>query len=109
MRTKDGLEALEEVKILLEYLYMDENNKIVVSNGLTKLEISMDEDFCIYARNLSFPELGTFPYPMVIENFAGCVEQLKDTPPNMEYAGFKSFWEEIKVTTLANLALNKGV
>ena len=34
MRTKDGLKDIEDISILLQYLYMDESHKIIVKNSM---------------------------------------------------------------------------
>ncbi len=52
MRTKENLFEMENITILLQYLYINPEHKIKYNNGLTTLEIYMDENFEIYAKNL---------------------------------------------------------
>lgn len=39
MRTTDVLFDMEEIPILYQYLYMDENHYITVDNGITQPEV----------------------------------------------------------------------
>ena len=57
MRTKDELFMLGEVSTLLQYLFMSEKHTIIFNNGLTDLQIRMDENFNIWCRNLQFPDI----------------------------------------------------
>lgn len=110
MRTKEVLvEGLEDVKILLQYLYMDEDHNIDISNGITKLSIKLAENLEVLQMNLSFPHLGYTCRDMRIEEWLACVEQLKEQPSDCGYGNFKNKWDEIKTITLMQVALNKGV
>ncbi len=109
MRTKDTLLKLEDITILYQYLYMSEDHHITVDNGLTKLLIKMNENGVFRAKNLKFPDLPDFNYSemMTVPNIMAIIEQLEEVPP-LEFADhFKNRWEEIKETTLSNLALNR--
>lgn len=57
MRTKDELFMLGEVSTLLQYLFMSEKHTITFNNGLTDLQIRMDENFNIWCRNLQFSDI----------------------------------------------------
>lgn len=108
MRTREVLvEGFEEVKTLMQYLYMNEEHKIKIPNGLTTLCISMDENMEIinYDSHLGFKH----KRPMELSEWFSCVEQLKKQPSDCGYGDFKSKWEEIKTITLMQVALNKGV
>ena len=110
MRTREVLvEGLEDVKTLLQYLYMDEEHDITVSNGITKLSIKLTDNLDALQMNLSFAHLGYTCREMRIEEWLACVEQLKKQPSDCGYGDFKSKWEEIKTITLMQVALNKGV
>ena len=106
MRTKETLFGMENITILLQYLYMNPEHKIKYNNGLTTLEIYMSNDFEIYAKNLKFEDLpplyftSTFNIPYIL----GLIEILKDTKSDMEDV-FKNKWEEILKVTKANLGL----
>lgn len=110
MRTREVLvEGFEDVKTLLQYLYMDEDYDIVVSNGITKLSIKLADNLEALQMNLSFPHLGYTCRPMRLEEWLACVEQLKEQSSDCDYGNFKNKWEEIKTITLMQVALNKGV
>ena len=104
MRNKERLKAFEDVAILFQYLYMDENHSIVVNNGLCDLQIRMDEDchvFCQIEQNdLQYDDA------MSIANTLAIIEQLKTAKPTQYPDHFNSRWDEIKDITKLNLALN---
>lgn len=108
MRTVDTLLAMEEIAILWQYLYMNEEHFITVDNGMAKLEIRMRENGSFHAKNLNFPDLPDLDYTdmMVLPNMLGIIDQLKNVPP-VEFKYFKSRWEELRTITLANVAQNK--
>lgn len=99
---------LEDIAILLQYLYMDELNSVTVDNGVTKLEIRMDEECKFHAKNLSFPDLPELCYSssMTVSNMLGIIAQLEKEPPH-DFKQFSSRWEEIKTEALATVAMNK--
>lgn len=109
MRTKDTLKEFSDIALLLQYLYMDENNTITVNNGLVDIKLRMDEDFKIFCKNMNFPDVPEMNWS---ENFtpSGClgvIDKLKETPPAEYNEKFKNRWEEIKTITLHNMALNR--
>lgn len=109
MRTKDVLlNDFDRVKILCQYLYMDENNYIDVDNGLTVLRIRMNEHFGFLCKNLRFPDLPEMNYTeeMSIRQIIGISYKLEEMPPMFNY-GHKNRWQEIHEMTLVDTALNK--
>lgn len=109
MRNKDTLLELEDIIILYQYLYMSEDNYITIDNGVTKLEIRMNERGYFHAKNLNFPDLPDLNYTdmMFIANMLGIIDQLKHVPPIEFKNEFKSRWEELRAITLANVCQNK--
>jgi hypothetical protein len=109
MRTVRTLLELEDITILYQYLYMNEEHFISVDNGVTILEIRMRENGSFHAKNLNFPELPDLEYTdmMVIPNMLGIIDQLKHVPPTEFKTEFKSRWEELRVITLTNVGQNK--
>lgn len=110
MRTKDVLLGdFDRVKILCQYLYMDEQHNIDVDNGLTTLRIRMTENCGFRCKNLRFPDLPDMSYTeeMSIPQIIGICYRLEEMPAIMGY-GHKNRWEEIKEITTSNLALNKN-
>ena len=108
MRTVNTLLDLEEIPILWQYLYMNEDNYVTVDNGVAKLEIRMRENCSFHAKNLNFPDLPDLEYTdmMIIPNMLGIIDQLKNIPP-VEFKDFKSRWDEIRTITLANVVQNR--
>ena len=109
MRTTDTLFDMEEIPILYQYLYMDENHYITVDNGITKLEIRMRENCSFHAKNLRFPDIPDLEYTdmMTIPNTLGIIDQLKHSPAVEFTTCFTNRWEEIKTITDTNVAQNK--
>lgn len=109
MRTVDTLFKLEEIIILWQYLYMNEDHYITIDNGVTKLEIRMRDNCSFHAKNLQFPDLPGLDYTdmMVIPNMLGIIGQLKNVPPEEFKEDFRSRWEEIRAITLDTITLNK--
>ena len=109
VRTKDELFMLGEVSTLLQYLFMSEKHTITFNNGLTDLQIRMDENFNIWCRNLQFSDIpeSNFNEQMTTLYMLGVIQILQNTPPVEFKNAFANRWEEIKQITLANLALNR--
>lgn len=109
MRDVNTLFELEEIVILWQYLYMNEEHFITVDNGLAKLEIRMREDGSFHAKNLNFPDLPGLEYTdmIVIPNMLGIIDQLKTIPPIEFPKEFKSRWEEIETITRTNIVHNR--
>lgn len=108
MRTREVLvKGFEEVKTLMQYLYMNGEHQIKIPNGLTTLCLSMDENMEIinYDSYLAFKH----KRPMELAEWFSCVEQLKQQPSDYEHGQFQNKWEEIKAITLMNVALNAGI
>ena len=108
MRTVNTLLDLEEIPILWQYLYMNEDHYVTIDNGVAKLEIRMRENCSFHAKNLNFPDLPDLEYTdmMIIPNMLGIIDQLKNIPP-VEFKDFKSRWDEIRTITLANVVQNR--
>lgn len=78
MRTREVLvEGFEEVKILFQYLYMNEDHNIDISNGITKLSTKLAENLEVLQMNLSFPHLGYTCRDMRIGEWASLCRTVK--------------------------------
>lgn len=88
---------------------MSENHFITIDNGLTQLEIRMNDSGYFQAKNLNYPDLPDLDYTdmMVLYNMLGIIEQLNHVKPVEFPNSFKSRWEEIKSITTANVVQNK--
>ena len=109
MRTVDTLLDFEEIPVLWQYLYMNEDHSIIIDNGVTKLEIRMTEHCYFVAKNLRFPDVPDLNYTdmMTIPNMLGIIDQLKNIPAIEFPTCFTNRWEEIKTITNVNVAQNK--
>lgn len=103
MRTKTNLNKLDDLRILYEFLYVNENNSIIYNNGLTDLEIKMDENFNLKAKNLNTGAEMFFNQQMDIPNTLEIIDILKET--SAQISDFKNRWEEIRFNVNASKAL----
>ena len=108
MRSKTILMELEDIRVFYQFLYMDSENRVTVNNGLTDLEIRLDENLQFYCKNLSFPDLPDMGYSqqMTLSCCLGVIDRLKEQKPKQFPNAFNSLWDEIKDITLATMALN---
>ena len=106
MRSKNILKEIEDVAIFYQYLYMSPEHNIIVNNGLTDLKFEISENLQTMKTNMSFPQFGATVEPLDLTNILGIIDKLKNMPPNQYPETFKNRWQEIKETTLGNLALN---
>ena len=109
MRTKNDLFLLGDIGIMLQYLYMSENHRITFNNGITDLQIRMDENFNILCKNLRYPDVPelNFSSEMVPAYCLGLIDILKNMPPEEHPKLFLSRWEEIKDMTMVDLFMNR--
>lgn len=113
MRTRDMLKDIDDVALLMKYLYMDESNRIVVKNRIgVPLEISMNEDGYTMQKNLNFPEIPAHQEDYQVPVWLGIIDQLKEQP-KQELKDVKTGerirnrWDEIKCITQVQLSMNR--
>lgn len=109
MRTKDVLFKIEDIGLLLQYLYINKEHRITFNNGITNLQLRMEDDLSIKCKNMSFPDAPEFNYSseMTPANCFSLIETLEKCP-SVEYpSAFNNRWDEIKAITLSNMALNR--
>ena len=106
MRRNDILiDKMEEIKILLQWFYMSEDNKIEIKGKFSNTLVWMNENLEFKAQNLMFEDLPEmdFTSTMTVPFMAGLIENFKKenavTFPNK----FSSRWKEIKELALTNL------
>lgn len=105
-QTRDKLFVIENYSILMQYLAI--GNNIVINNGVTDIDVWMDQDFNIFALNLDFKGLPPYNYSaeMTLKNVIfGIVPQLKKQ--KSEFKKFENKWEEIKVIMSDTIGFNK--
>lgn len=110
MRTKDLLFEIEDISILIQYLYMDENNfiKIPPFNN----EMYLDEEFDMKLKIVSTGCVLNYNDSINVNSLLGIVEHLKSVKYDEELhqiknCDFKNEWDYIKNITLSNLCLNR--
>lgn len=111
MRTNDILlYGFEDIKVLMQYLYMSEDNSIIVHNCINwSLKIRMDENCQFKCLNMNFPHLpeSNWSDEMTIPLMLDIIEKLKEEPAVEFKERFKNRWEELKEITKINVALNE--
>lgn len=108
-RTKDVLFDFENISIMFQYLYMNVDHKITFNNGITDLQLHMNDDLDILCKNLSFPDIPESNYSseMNPNNCFIIIDLLKEMPAEEYPKRFSNRWEEIKSITRVNLSLNR--
>lgn len=108
MRSKVILKDLEDALVIYQYLYMNPDNRITVNNGMTDLEIRLDENLQFYCKNLSFPNVPEAKYSeqMSLNRCLGIVDYLREQIPEQFPETFETLWDEIRNITLSTIALN---
>lgn len=110
MRTTNMLlEGFENIKTLQQYLYMDEDNAVIVHNAIgVPLRIRMTEDGVYMCQNMNFPDLpeSNWSEEMTINKTLAVIEALKEEPAGAFPKRFKNRWEEVKEITQMNVGLN---
>ena len=114
MRNVMKLFAFEEIPILLQYLYMSEEHKILIHNCINiPLELYMIEDKAegnieIMSKNLNFPDLPPmrFTEDCHPQTLLSIIYRLKKEAAVEYPERFSNRWEEISEITKMNLGLN---
>lgn len=109
MRIINGFKYLDDVNILLKYLYMSENNSILYKNAINvEFKLNMNEDFSLIKTTVT----GAMPGQkfngdeLSISDLIAIVEQLKDSPAIKFPDHFTNRFDEIKNMTLQSTTLN---
>jgi len=107
MREKQVLQDLYDILVLYQYLYMDSANKIVINNGMTDLEIRLDENLEFFCKNLSFPDLPETHHSchMTLNYCLGAIELLKNQKSQQYPHAYGFEWDVIKALTSSTMAL----
>lgn len=110
MKTKDLLFEIEDIAILLQYLYLDENNVIKIPPFNN--EMYMDEEFHMKLKVVSTGITLGYDDSINVNFLLGLIDYLRDKEYDVELhqlrnCGFKTEWDYIRTTTLANVAQNR--
>lgn len=110
MRSRDSLiNDFDDIKVLLQYLYMNEKHSIIVENiyGI-KLEYTMDENFHITCLNLKTNSpIGAYNSFSSPSQMLELIEYLKSEEPLELNNSAKNRWEEIRIIVKSTVALNE--
>lgn len=110
MRNKDVLTVdFDDIKILMQYLYLSDENTVKFNNGACTLEISMSDDLEYRVKNLNFPDLPLMKMELNTKKVLNIIKGLKSAPAEQYPERFKTRWDEVKEMTLDNLALNMNL
>lgn len=106
MRRNDVLiDKMEEIKILLQWLYMSEDNKIEIKGKFANTLVWMNKNLEFKAQSLMFEDLPEmdFTSTMTVPFMAGLIENLKKESAVTFSNKFSSRWQEIRELALTNL------
>ena len=109
-RYTTGLDAIDDISMLLKYLYMDEDAYVLFENSIgVKFKLTIDKNLELtrtMVNGVSSPVSidGNDITPSVL---LAIVEQIKEQPAEQFPDRFTNRWEEIKTMTLSNIALAK--
>lgn len=104
------VDGFENMKILMQYLYMSEEHSIVIKNCIdVPLELSMNDDGIVMCKNLNFPEFQETVWQenMDVESVQSICEQLIEQEPQTYKENMKNRWEEICFVVSVNISQNK--
>lgn len=110
MRNKQDFLDLKNIGILWQYLYMDEDNFIIVHNGLSDLKIFMDENFCVWSINVNYPYISPLRQKFEIREWLAMIDILKNQKSSFEgekESPFQNRWEEICDCVASCVVLNE--
>lgn len=110
-RYKTGLEELDEVNMLMKYLYMSDEHYVMFENTIgIQFKLTMTDDFELKREMINGAIPGTiFPCTDFSCNvLMAVIDQLKKQPAAELPGSFQNRWEELRTITAGNLALNAG-
>ena len=112
MRDMDTLFAMEDVALLMQYLYLDDGHTVTVTNvaGVAS-RLRMGDDGRVYRQvlGLDVPEVEE---AVSIPVWIGIIRQLKGQPPAgdpVPGGAVSDRWTEIEALARADLALDRMV
>ena len=107
MRNKEMFLKFEEMKMLYQYLYMDEEHSILIKNAIdVPLSLRMNENGAILCKNMNFPEFEETNWTgnMTLQTVSAIIEQLKKTPSVELPEIVNNRWDEIKTIVSMEIA-----
>ena len=107
-RYVNGLDTLDEVNILLKYLYLSEDHFVEFENTINvRFKLWMKDDFTLMRKMLNgVTDIELICNDLTHKHLMGIIEQLKEQPAIEFPDRFENRWEEIKKIAVANMVLN---
>lgn len=104
----NGINALDEVNILLKYLYLSEDHFVEFKNKMgVRFKLWMKDDSTLMRQMINgVTDMEFTSDDINHKTLMGIIAQLKEQPASEFPDTFKNRWEELKEMTMANLALN---
>ncbi len=108
MRSKEILLGFNDLKILLQYLYLEPSNVIVIQNCINvPLRLRMNDRGIVLCKNLNFPDVEeTIWTEELFLNINAIVDQLKGIQAIEYPENFENRWAEIKALSQIQKSLN---
>lgn len=110
MRERSVLKTMEDLKTILQYLYLDQSHTVTVENVIqVPFELSMDDQGNLLGRNLNFPELPKTDWneALTVPNIRDMVSQLEEQDAVRFPGSYPNRWEEIKGIVSIQMAVNQ--
>lgn len=110
MRERSVLKTMEDLKTILQYLYLDESHTIKVENVIqVPFELSMDDQGNLLGQNLNFPELPKTNWneALTVPNIRDMVSQLEEQDAVQFPGSYPNRWEEIKGIVSIQMAVHR--
>ena len=110
MRERSVLKTMEDLKTILQYLYLDQSHTVTVENVIqVPFELSMDDQGNLLGRNLNFPELPKTDWneALTVPNIRDMVSQLEEQDAVRFPDSYPNRWEEIKGIVSSQMAVNQ--
>lgn len=110
MREKALLFKFEDIATLYQYLYLEEQHTIEITNVLgVVLRLRMTDTGHILCQNTNFPDLpeSDWSETMTVSVACSILSQLKNMPAVEFPHRFQNRWEEIQTLTKTQLSINR--
>ena len=109
MRDRETLmTGMNDLKLLLQYLYMDESHYVEVQNTLgVPLRIRMTDTCVFKVKNMNFPDVPEHSDELSIGTLLAITSQLRDVPAVEFPKRCNNRWDEIKSITAMQTSLNR--
>lgn len=103
-----GIYALDEVNILLKYLYLSEDHFVEFKNKIgVRFKLWMKDDSTLVRKMINgVTDMEFTSDDINHKTLMGIIAQLKEQPASMFPDSFENRWDELKDLTMVNLALN---